>query len=306
VAVPAEPEAEGGGDGGMTILITLLTSTLQAATPLTLAALGGVFSERAGVINIALEGIMLVGAWAAVYFSFLTGSAIMGLLGAVVAGMLIAAIHAVASINYKANQVVSGVAINLLASGFTEYMMVRVWETGQSPSVAKIPQVGPISLFVVITAVLVAVSQWVLWKTSWGLRLRAVGEHPLAAETVGVNVYRMRYWGVLLSGLFAGLAGASLSIGIISRFSNGMTAGRGFIALAAMIFGKWSPMGSVVACLLFGAADAAGIVFQILGVNVPNQFLQMAPYIITMLALAGVVGRSTPPAADGVPYDKTH
>jgi general nucleoside transport system permease protein len=290
----------------MTILITLLTSTLQAATPLTLAALGGVFSERAGVINIALEGIMLVGAWAAVYFSFLTGSAIMGLLGAVVAGMLIAAIHAVASINYKANQVVSGVAINLLASGFTEYMMVRVWETGQSPSVAKIPQVGPISLFVVITAVLVAVSQWVLWKTSWGLRLRAVGEHPLAAETVGVNVYRMRYWGVLLSGLFAGLAGASLSIGIISRFSNGMTAGRGFIALAAMIFGKWSPMGSVVACLLFGAADAAGIVFQILGVNVPNQFLQMAPYIITMLALAGVVGRSTPPAADGVPYDKTH
>lgn len=291
----------------MITIWSLIVATLQSATPLILVALGGIFSERSGVVNIALEGIMLVGAWAAVYFSFLTGSALMGLLGAVFAGVMIAAIHALASIQYKANQVVSGVAINLLASGFTEFMMTKVWENaGQSPPVNKITNLGPLSWFVFIAALLVIVAHWALWKTPWGLRLRAVGEHPKAADTVGVKVYVMRYWGVLLSGVFAGIAGASLSIGLISRFSNGMTAGRGFIGLAAMIFGNWNPKGAVAACLLFGFADSLGIVFQIFQVNVPNQFLQMAPYVITMLALAGVVGRSTPPAADGVPYEKSH
>jgi ABC-type uncharacterized transport system permease subunit len=289
------------------LLSSLIPATLRSATPLVMASLGGVFSERAGVINIALEGIMLIGAWAAVYFSFITGSAYMGVLGAVVAGMLISAIHAVASIHFRANQVVSGVAINLLAAGFTEYMMSKVWENaGQSPAVAKIPEVGPLNLFVYVAFGLVFLSHWVLFKTAWGLRLRAVGEHPLAADTVGVNVYRMRYWGVLLSGLFAGLAGASLSVALVSRFTNGMTAGRGFIALAAMIFGKWTPLGAMAACLLFGAADALAVSLQMLGVDVPTQFLQMSPYVITMLALAGVIGRSMPPAADGVPYDKAH
>jgi len=288
-------------------LVLLAASTLRAATPLVLAALGGVFSERAGVVNIALDGIMLVGAWAGVYFSFVTGSAWLGLLGAMGVGMAIAGIHAVASIRYNANQVVSGVAINLLAAGFTEFMLARVWgQAGQSPSVDKIPDLGPFNLFVWAAFILAAVSQFVLWRTPWGLRLRAVGEHPLAADTVGINVQRMRYWGVLLSGVLAGLGGASLSIGLLSRFSNGMTAGRGFIAIAAMIFGKWNPVGAVAACLLFGAADALGSLFQALGMKVPYQFLAMAPYVLTMLALAGVVGRATAPAASGVPYEKAH
>lgn len=288
-------------------LVLLLASTLRAATPLVLAALGGVFSERSGVVNIALDGIMLVGAWAGVYFSYAFDSAWIGLLGAVVVGMAIAGIHAVASIRYHANQVVSGVAINLLAAGFTEFMLARVWgQAGQSPSVAKIPDLGPFNLFVWAAFALAVFSQFVLWRTPWGLRLRAVGEHPLAADTVGINVQRMRYWGVLLSGVFAGLGGASLSIGMLSRFSNGMTAGRGFIAIAAMIFGKWNPLGAVAASLLFGAADALGTLFQAMDMKVPYQFLAMAPYVLTMLALAGVVGRATAPAADGVPYEKAH
>jgi ABC-type uncharacterized transport system permease subunit len=298
----------------MITFITLVVATLHAATPLVLGALGGVFSERSGVINIALEGMMLVGAWAAVYTSFLTGSWLLGVLGAIVAGLVVALIHAVVSINFKANQVVSGVAINLLAAGFTEFMVSRVWENaGQSPAVTTMPNLFTIKLsttdvsinsVVLIAVVLVAVAHWALWHTSWGLRLRAVGEHPLAADTVGVSVYKMRYYGVLLSGVLAGLAGATMSIGLTSRFINGMVSGRGFIALAAMIFGKWNPLGAVAACLLFGLADAASINLQIAGVNLPQQFLSMAPYVITMLALAGVVGRSSPPAADGIPYDK--
>jgi general nucleoside transport system permease protein len=294
----------------MIVLITgVFLSTVRATTPLLLAAIGGVFSERSGVVNIALEGIMLTGAWFAVYGSFLTGSPWMGMLFAIGAGLLMSGIHAVASIRFSANQVVSGTAINLLAAGFTEYAMVAVWG-GQSPAINRVPDVGPtdlsLSLFVYMAFALAFFSQWLLWKTPWGLRLRAVGEHPKAAETVGVNVYKMRYWGVLLSGVFGGLAGASLSIGLVSRFNSGMTVGRGFIALAAMIFGKWNPLGAMWACLLFGLADSLGTLFQILNVPVPNEFMFMAPYVVTMLALAGVVGRSTPPAADGIPYDKSH
>ncbi|HLN61639.1 MAG TPA: ABC transporter permease [Symbiobacteriaceae bacterium] len=290
----------------MIVIITgLIASTLRAATPLLLAALGGTFSERSGVVNIALEGIMLTGAWFAVYGSFLTGSALVGLAMAVVAGGLISLLHAVASVHFKANQVVSGTAINLLAAGFTEYMMVQVWG-GQSPQVARMPDLGPLNIFVYIAFGLAAVSWWVLYKTPWGLRLRAVGEHPKAADTVGVNVYAMRYWGVLLSGLLAGLGGASLSIGLVARYTGGMTAGRGFIGLAAMIFGKWNPVGAVLACLLFGLADSLGTLLQIWGIPIPNEFVFMAPYVVTMLALAGVVGRSTPPAASGVPYEKAH
>jgi ABC-type uncharacterized transport system permease subunit len=289
------------------ILVALLATTLRAATPLLLASLGGVFSERSGVVNIALEGIMTVGAWAAVYGSFVSGSAVIGLLVAVVAGIAIAAIHAVASVNFAANQVVSGTAINLLAAGFTEFMMNKVWgQAGQSPAVTRMPDIGTLSIFVYIAFVLAVVAHIALWKTSWGLRLRAVGEHPKAADTVGINVYKMRYWGVLLSGVLAGMAGASLSIGLVSRYTNGMVAGRGFIALAAMIFGKWNPLGSLAACLFFALADGLGMIFQSYGVNVPNEFLLMAPYVFTMLALAGVVGRATAPAADGVPYEKSH
>ncbi|HYF95776.1 MAG TPA: ABC transporter permease [Symbiobacteriaceae bacterium] len=291
------------------LLLNLITSTLRSATPLLLAALGGTFSERSGVFNIALEGIMMIGAWFAVYGSYATGSALMGVLMAVVAGILIAAIHAVASVHFQANQVISGTAINLLAAGFTEFFMVRVWG-GQSPRVKTVPSVGPewfqLSFFVYVAFGLAIISWFVLYRTPWGLRLRAVGEHPKAADTVGVSVYKMRYWGVLLSGLMAGLGGASLSIGLVSGFNSGMTGGRGFIGLAAMIFGKWNPIGAIWACLLFGAAEGLGTLLQIRGIPVPYEFMVMAPYVVTMLALAGVVGRSTPPAAGGIPYEKSH
>ncbi|HWI63732.1 MAG TPA: ABC transporter permease [Symbiobacteriaceae bacterium] len=293
----------------ISLLLNLLTSTLRQATPLLLVALGGTFSERTGVVNIALEGIMMVGAWFAVYGSWASGSALVGVGMALVAGALIAAIHAVASVHFQANQVVSGTAINLLAAGFTEFFMVKVWG-GQSPKVATIPNVGPewfhLNLFVYVAFALAIGAWYVIYKTPWGLRLRAVGEHPKAAETVGVSVYKMRYWGVMLSGVFAGLAGASLAVGLVSGFSSGMTAGRGYIGLAAMIFGKWNPIGAIWACLLFGAADGLGTLLQIRGIPVPYEFMIILPYIVTMLALAGVVGRSTPPAASGTPYQKSH
>jgi ABC-type uncharacterized transport system permease subunit len=287
------------------MLINLLISTLRSATPLLLGALGGVFTERSGVVNIAIDGMMLVGCWFGVWGSYISGSAWVGVLCAVIAGTLIAGLHGIASITYRANQVVSGTAINLLAAGFTEFFMVKVWG-GQSPHVNKIMDIGQLNVMVPVAFVLAGVSWWVLFKTPWGLRLRAVGEHPRAADTVGVNVYAVRYQGVLLSGFLAGLAGASLSLGLVSQFVSGMTAGRGFIALAAMIFGKWNPLGAMAACLLFGAADSLGTILQIRGVAIPSEFLLMAPYVVTMLALAGVVGRSTPPAASGIPYDKSH
>jgi len=293
--------------GFVTILTTFIVATLRATTPLLLAALGGVYSERSGVVNIALEGIMLTGAWGAAYFSYISGNAWIGLLGAIAIGVLIAALHAVASIKYHADQVVSGTAINLLAAGFTEFMLNRVWgQAGGSPQVASLPSIGGLNLSIYLAFGLAAVSWFVLYRTPWGLRLRSVGEHPLAADTLGINVYKMRYAGVLLSGVFGGLAGASLSIGLLSRFVDGMSAGKGFIALAAMIFGNWNPIGAVGATLLFGASTSLSTIFQLMGIqNIPTQFFNMIPYVLTMLILAGFVGKSVAPAADGVPYKKT-
>ncbi len=290
-----------------TILLTFIMATLRATTPLLLAALGGVFSERSGVVNIALEGIMLTGAWAAAYFSFLTGSAWLGLLGAIVVGMLMAGIHGVISIKYHADQVVSGTAINILAVGFTEFMLNRIWgQAGSSPEVATLPSFGGLSLMIYLAFILAFVSWVALYRTPWGLRLRSVGEHPLAADTLGINVYQMRYAGVLLSGALGGMAGAALSIGLLSRFVDGMSAGKGFIALAAMIFGKWDPIGAVGATLLFGASQSLSTIFQLMGISgIPTQFFNMFPYVLTMLILAGFVGKSVAPAADGVPYKKT-
>ncbi|MBY6274892.1 ABC transporter permease [Symbiobacterium thermophilum] len=289
------------------ILITFILATLRSTTPLLLAALGGVFSERSGVVNIALEGIMLTGAWAAAYFSFLTGSAWLGLLGAIVVGMLMAGIHGVISIKYHADQVVSGTAINILAVGFTEFMLNRIWgQAGSSPEVATLPSFGGLSLMIYLAFILAFVSWVALYRTPWGLRLRSVGEHPLAADTLGINVYQMRYAGVLLSGALGGMAGAALSIGLLSRFVDGMSAGKGFIALAAMIFGKWHPIGAVGATLLFGASQSLSTIFQLMGISgIPTQFFNMFPYVLTMLILAGFVGKSVAPAADGVPYKKT-
>nr|PZN72455.1 MAG: ABC transporter permease [Bacillota bacterium] len=290
-----------------TILVTFILATVRSTTPLLLAALGGVFSERSGVVNIALEGIMLTGAWAGAYFSFLSGNAWIGLLGAIAVGMIMAGIHGIVSIKYHADQVVSGTAINILAVGFTEFMLNRVWgQAGSSPEVATLPTIGGLSIMIYLAFLLAFVSWVALYRTPWGLRLRSVGEHPLAADTLGINVYKMRYAGVLLSGVLGGLSGASLSIGLLSRFVDGMSAGKGFIALAAMIFGKWHPIGAVGATLLFGASQSLSTIFQLMGISgIPTQFFNMFPYVLTMLILAGFVGKAVAPAADGVPYKKT-
>ena len=308
--------------------VTLFASTLRAATPLILAALGGIFSERSGVVNIALEGIMLIGAFFAMVISFYGNqlglpplvSALLGAVGAMVFGFLISMIHAVISIRFRADQVVSGVAINILALGLTGFLLQLIFNTsGNSPSVpslaampipglASIPILGDIlfnhSPIIYVALIAVPVSAFVLFRWPVGLRLRAVGEHPKSADTVGVDVFKMRYLGVALSGFLAGLAGAYLSIGQLNIFTENMTSGRGFIALAAVIFGKWNPWGAAAACLLFGFADAIQIALQNAGVKIPSEFLLMLPYVLTLIALAGFIGRSRPPAALGVPYEK--
>ncbi len=304
----------------MEVIGLILSSTLRSATPLLLAALGGVFTEKSGVFNIALEGMMLTGAFFAVLFSFLTGSPWIGVLVAVAAGLVMALLHAVVSIQFKANQVVSGVALNILASGVTTFLLVAIWKSaGHSPNVTRVPDLnlpwlkpvpllgdvfGQLSPFTWLALLLVPFSHWLLFHTPLGLRLRAVGEHPEAADTAGVRVFRLRYFGVLMSGVLAGLGGATLSIGLLSSFQQNMSAGRGFIALAAMIFGNWTPVGALLACLLFGLAEAAQNFLQALGITVPAQFLLIAPYVLTMLALTGVVGRTTPPPAGRIPYEK--
>ncbi|HKL10986.1 MAG TPA: ABC transporter permease [Clostridia bacterium] len=309
-------------DNGTTVVvIAIVASAIRLATPLIFASLGGVFSERSGVVNIALEGIMIMGAFFAVLFTHLTGNPWMGVLAAIIIGILTSLLLAVVSIHLRGNQVVAGVAINLLAVSLTAFLLEMVWNrSGSTPSVEKaltdnpfeflegIPILGDLfsrfTPFVYFAFLMVGISYYVLFKTSFGLRIRAVGEHPRAADTVGINVYLMRYICVMISGALAGIAGASLSIGTISLFREGMTAGKGFIALAAMIFGKWHPVGALFACLFFGLADAIQIQAQSFGIPIAQEFLQMLPYVATILALAGVVGRSVAPKADGQPYEK--
>ncbi|KPU45263.1 L-arabinose transporter permease protein [Oxobacter pfennigii] len=303
----------------LTNIAFLISSTLRSATPLIYAALGGTFSESSGVTNIGLEGIMITGAFTSVAVSHYTGSPWLGVLGAAASGMLIAGLHAFLSIRYKADQVISGVAINLLSGSLTAFLINVIWgQPGQSNPVNgiasfptfldNIPFIGNITKgitpFVYIALIFVYISHFVLFKTPFGLRVRAVGEHPRAADTVGINVYKIRYICVILSGLLAGIGGASLSVGMVNGYRDGMTAGRGFIALAAMIFGKWKPVGAMMACFLFGFTDAVQVFLQTWGVKIDTSLLVMTPYIVTILALAGFIGKSTAPAADGVPYDK--
>ena len=304
------------------INLSLLASMIRLSTPLILAALGGMYSERGGVINIALEGIMLAGAFTAAAVTVFTHNPWIGLMAAAVAGLLVALIHAVASIRFKADQVVVGTAINILFLGVPALVSGALFEsTGSTPQLPReqtlpdwnIPVIDSIPVLsqllsghkpiVYIALIAVPVSYYVMFRTRFGLRLRAVGENPEAADTAGVSVSRMRYAGVLLSGVLAGIGGAYLSIGQNSLFTRNMTAGRGFIALAALIFGKWHPVGAFLACLLFGLADAIAIRMQGV-VDIPVQFIQIIPYVLTLVVLAGFIGRAIPPRAIGTPYVK--
>jgi len=295
---------------------------LRLSTPLILAALGGLFSERGGVINIALEGIMLAGAFTAAAITALVHNPWLGLGAAAAAGLFVAMIHAVASIGFKANQVVVGTAINIMFLGVPALVSGALFDsTGSTPQLKReftlpdwnIPLIDRIPVLaellsghkpiVYLALAMVPISYYVLFKTRFGLRLRAVGENPEAADTAGISVSKMRYFGVLISGLLAGLGGAYLSIGQNSLFTRNMTAGRGFIALAALIFGKWHPVGAFLACLLFGLADATAIRMQGV-VQVPVEFIQIIPYVLTLVVLAGFIGRAIPPRAIGVPYMK--
>lgn len=289
--------------GFMIVLSIIIPATIRSATPLIFAALGGNFSERSGVVNIGLEGIMTVGAFSAVFFSYKTGSPWIGMLGAMFFGGLFGWLLAFLSIKFKANQVIVGTAINILAASLTTFLLVEIWgRPGQTNSVNAIPKWGPFNVFTYLALVLVLVSYYVLFRTPFGLRIRAVGEHPKAADTLGVNVEMTRYICVIISGVLAGLGGASIAIGNQNLFKEGMIAGRGFIALAALIFGKWNPIGAAAASLFFGFADALQTVSS--NLPVPGQLIYAMPYILTMLAVSGFIGKSVGPAASGIPYEK--
>ena len=282
--------------------IGLLYSTIRTATPLLLAALGGLYSERAGVINIALEGLMLAGAFTAAAVTHYTHNPWIGLAAGVGAGVAVAGLHALVCIRFKAEQVVSGMALNILMIGVPALLSGALFEsTGATPQIplADLLRRAPI----VLAFALVPLTWYVLYRTPFGLRLRAVGENPEAADAAGVSVARIRYTGVLLSGALAAIGGAYLSIGQSSLFTRNMSAGRGFIALAALIFGKWRPIQTMLACLLFGFAEALAIQMQGV-VRVPVQFIQIVPYVLTMIVLAGFIGLSRAPRALGIPYQK--
>jgi len=301
-------------------LAGMLKSTLLRAVPLTLGALSGILSERAGVVNIAIEGMMLSSALAGTIAGSASQSLWIGLIVALLTGLLLSFVHAVLSIRYKVDQIISGVVINIFSVGITSFISAKflsqfselnnpgLFRATPIPVLSEIPFFGDLlfnsNLFTYAMYVLLIVVHVALFYTRWGLRTRSVGEHPRAADTLGINVFRTRYTAVMLSGLMAGLAGAYFTLGSVGRFDEGMTAGRGFIALAAMIFGKWTPVGAFGASLIFGFADSLQGKLAILRVPIPSQFLLMAPYIATMIALAGLIGRATPPAADGQPYEK--
>lgn len=300
----------------------VLAATIRLATPVALAALGGVVTERSGVVNIALEGCMLVGAFFGVFAADKSGSLAVAIAVALLAGVALAAVHALASITFRADQIVSGMALNILALGLTSYLDYQLYSsTGTPPTIPLVPNVhlgflekvpvlggtiGDQSALVWATVALVILLQLFLFRTVPGLRLRSVGEHPRAADTLGIDVRRTRYWAVLASGALAALGGVYLSLSVAGSFSDNMTNGKGFIGLAAMIFGRWTPVGALGAALVFGYGDALSVSLQgveIAGFVFPVQLLSTIPYLLTILAVAGFVGRSRMPAADGQPYE---
>lgn len=303
-----------------TFIIALLSASIRLSVPILFAALGGMYSELSGVSNIGLEGIMLIGAFTGVVGSYYTGSYWMGALVAVLCGILIAALFSYITVKIKINQIVSGVAINLLAVGLTSFFFralfgittvpitVEAFKPLEIPLLSSIPIIGEVlfkqTALAYIAFLLVPLSAFILYKTAWGLSIRTVGEHPMAADTVGISVNKVRTICVLLSGALGGLGGAFLSLGQFNMFVDNMVSGRGFIAVAAVIFGKWSPKGILLASLLFGFADALQIRIQMSGFNIPYQFLLMFPYVLTVIAVTGIVGRTSSPKALGRPYEK--
>jgi ABC-type uncharacterized transport system permease subunit len=283
------------------IIVDFLFKGLEMSCPIAFAALGGVFSEKSGVINIALEGFLIVTAFCVVWGATAFHTIWMGLVFALIAGVVMSLIHAVATITFRVNQIVSGVAINILAIGVGRFLSERVFgqETQSAINPFLFPTVMGISSFAFALIPIAVIAWFVLYKTVFGLRLRTVGENPEAADTLGINVYVMRYAGVMISGLMVGFAGATL---FPTKWVNGMTGGRGFIALACMIFGRWHPIGAVLAALLFGYADTFRIMFET-QIPIPSQFVMMIPYVLAVVVLAGMVGRARPPAADGIPYE---
>lgn len=295
-------------------LLLFLAAALRISVPYTLAALGAAINERGGVINIALEGMMLNGALAYVLGAHFSGDPWLGVAAAIAAGVATSALHALVTVVARADQITSGLGINLLAAGLTKFVLTQVFHSSSNSArvvglpewdlgaLSRVPGLGPVfsTPLVLFAIALVLAGQWLLFRSVFGLRLRSIGERPEAAATLGLRVSVYRTAGVLISGALAGLAGAWLASEQHS-FTDGMTGGRGYIALAAMIVGKWSPFGAAAACLLFGAAEALQITLQ--GSGFPNELLQMMPYLVTMLALAGFIGRATAPRAIGVPYD---
>jgi len=318
-------------------IVQLLDSSLRLATPLLLACLAGLYSERAGIFDIGLEGKMLAAAFFSAAIAFTSGSVWIGLLAGVTASMVLAGLHGAASITFRGNQLISGVAINFLAAGLT-VVIAQTWfqQGGRTPSLSgdarfdeivlpgavtrirDIQELGPLgqiyselisghSILVYVALLIVPLTWWVLYRTRFGLRLRAVGENPAAVDTAGVSVVALRFAAVLIAGVLCGLAGAYLATALNAGFVKDMSAGRGFIALAALIFAKWRPWYALMACLLFGFFDAFGNRFQNIAVGdfvVPVQFMQALPYILVVVVLAGLIGKAIPPRAGGEPYVK--
>ena len=302
-------------------LTGMLVSSVISATPIALAALSGIYSERSGVVNIGIEGMILMGAFISVVVASVTHILILGFLAGILAGMLLGALHAVLSIRYRINQIISGTGIIILSLGITNYFYRAflnpipalnnsgsVLASLPIPLLWRIPVIGPIlfnqSPVIYIMFLMIIFTQIFYYYTKWGLRIRSVGENPKAADTLGINVFRLRYISVLVSGAIAGFAGSYMSIGQIGFFQESMSAGKGFLGLAAMIFGNWNPGGAFLGSIIFGFFDSWQNKLSILQVGIPSEFLAMAPYIATMVVLAGFVGRSRMPAADGTPYKK--
>ncbi len=308
---------------GESISLTgLLSGSLLLAVPLIFGSLSGVLCERSGVINIAIEGQLLAGAFLSAVVASLTDSVVLGLVAAPLAGLLVGLLLAVFTIKYYVDQIIVGVTLNILVIGLTSFLYGRLLSPEQAtwntpgrlspfaiPVLSDIPVLGPVlfrqSVIVYLMYISVAVIQVGLFRSRWGLRVRAVGEHPAAADTVGIKVNRVRFRNVLMGGAVAGLGGAYFTLGAVGAFGKEMTAGKGFIALAAMIFGRWSPLGAMFAALLFGFADNLQSLLSIVGTPIPSEFMLMAPYLATIFAVAGLVGRVRAPAADGQPYIKS-